>query len=429
MTAVVGLRAGALALNLVVALQLGRMLGVSSFGAYAAGIGLAQILSVLVSLGGGPLVVRGTAAYLASRDAALLRGLLARALQAVLAGSCLVAAAIAGVLLSTGSHSVVTSAMIAGAALVPLLALAVLGQAVLQGLQRMVAAFGPPTVGRPVAMVLMLAILAVAGTHLSATGAVLLQGASIAVGLGLTGVLVSRSLPRDVRRAAPAYATRSWVRSGAAIGLTTGLTAVGLNVGVTLTAAIGGAREAGLLGAATRVSVVVLLLAWAAAEALQPAVARLYASHEIAELQRVVTRTTRYVAGGTVVAAVGAAVLAQPLLDVFGSGFADGATALRLLCLAAVVNALTAPNMTLLLMTEHERGAAAAAAAGVAMTGGLGLLLIPAFGAAGGAAAYVLGSVVRNASASYWTWRRLGIDSTVVGARMRSLTLAPVRES
>ncbi len=429
MTAIVGLRGAALALNLVVALELGRMLGVASFGAYATGVALGQILGVLASLGTGPLVVRGTAGYLASGDAALLRGLLTRALQAVVAASGLAAIAVAAVLLLTGGRSAVTSAMIAGAALAPLLALGVLGQALLQGLQRMVAAFGPTTVGRPLAMLLLLAILAVAGTDVSASGAVLLQGAAVALALCLTAVLVWRRLPGDVRSAAPVHSTRSWLRSGAAMGLAGGLTVVGVNVGVTLTGVIGGSRDAGLLGAATRVSVVVILLAWAAMEALQPTVARLYAARELAELQRVVTRTTRYAAGGTLLAAATVAVLAQPLLSVFGSGFEDGASALRVLCVAAIVNALAAPNMTLLLMTEHERSAAAAAAAGLVATAISAGVLIPAFGAAGGAAAYLCGTVARNVLASRWTWSRLALESTVLGRPPRGVTASPVRET
>jgi O-antigen/teichoic acid export membrane protein len=427
-TAVVGMRAAALALNFGVALELGRTLGVSGFGAYAAGMALGQILSVAASFGGGPLVVRGVAAYLAVDGAALLRGLMARALQVVLAGTCLVGAGAAAVLLLTDARSGVTSAMLAGAALVPLLALAPLGQAALQGSQRMVAAFAPPLLGRPLAMLVLLAALAAGGVHVSATGAVLLQGAALGITLCVTGFLVRRQLAVRVTQAAPAYDTRSWARSGAALGVMAGLTTLGVNVGVTLAGAIASGREAGLLGAATRVSVVVILLAWATVEALQPTVAHLYAAREFAELQRIVTWTTRCVFGGTVLAALGAAVVAEPLLRVFGAGFEDGATALRWLCVAAVVNAVAAPNMTLLAMTEHERAAAGTAAAGVAVTAILCGVLIPRFGAAGGAAAYTAGSVVRNALASHWTLARLGIESTIRGARPGGLRAVSVRE-
>jgi O-antigen/teichoic acid export membrane protein len=417
------MRAAALALNFGVALELGRTLGVSGFGAYAAGMALGQILSVLASFGGGPLVVRGVAAYLASDGAALLRGLLARALQVVLAGTCLVGAGTAAVLLLTDARSGVTSAMLAGSALVPLLALAPLGQAALQGVYRMAAAFAPPLLGRPLAMLVLLAALAAGGVR-----AVLLQGAALGITLCVTGFLVWRHLVVRVKQAAPAYDTRSWARSGVALGVMTGLTALGVNVGVMLAGAIASGREAGLLGAATRVSVVVMLLAWATIEALQPTVARLYAAGEFAELQRIVTWTTRRVFGGTVLAALGAAVVAEPLLRVFGAGFADGATALRWLCVAAVVNAVAAPNMTLLAMTEHERAAAGTAAAGVAVTAILCGVLIPRFGASGAAAAYTAGTVVRNALASHWTLARLGIESTILGARPNGLRALSVRE-
>jgi O-antigen/teichoic acid export membrane protein len=183
---------------------------------------------------------------------------------------------------------------------------------------------------------------------------------------------------------------------------------------------IGAGRDAGLLGAATRVSAVVLLASWAANQAFQPVVARVYASRDLEGLQREVTVLTRRVAVATLVVGALVAALAPWLLGLFGPGFADGASALRLLCLGAVINAAAMANISLLTMTEHERAAAAATAAGLVSTAALCVLLIPPLGAAGGAYAVLAGTVLRNAVASRSTWTRLGLDSTVLGLRPRA---------
>jgi O-antigen/teichoic acid export membrane protein len=204
-----------------------------------------------------------------------------------------------------------------------------------------------------------------------------------------------------------------------AMGVNAGLTAVSGSLGVTLAGILGSARDAGLLGASVRVGTVLLLTAWAANQALSPVVATLYASGDMERLRRGATAVARRVSAATLVVATGVFVLAGPLLSVFGAGFEDGATALRLLCLAGLVNAFAAANSTLLTMTKHERTTAVVAVCGVVMTAILCVALIPPFGAAGGAAAYLGGQIVRNGLASWWTWSLLGVDSTILGRRPR----------
>jgi O-antigen/teichoic acid export membrane protein len=82
-----------------------------------------------------------------------------------------------------------------------------------------------------------------------------------------------------------------------------------------------------------------------------------------------------------------------------------------------VVNAAASVNVTLLNMTEHQRAAAKAAAAGLVTTVSLSAFMIPAFGAAGGAGAFLGGTLVRNVLTSHLTRTKLGLESTVLGRR------------
>jgi O-antigen/teichoic acid export membrane protein len=411
------LRGSGLVLNVAVAVVLGRMLGVRGYGAYAAAIGLATILTAPAALGGRPLLIRGTATYLAAREWGLLRGLIRRSLGVVALTSCVLGAGTCAVILAIGGHSTVKSAMLASAVLLPLMTIGLLTQGLLQGLRRVTAAFAPPTLLRPLVMLAALGLLAALGTDPSPQGAVLLQGIALGLPLVVTALLVRRALPGAVRTASAAYASREWLRRALPMGLSSALFGITGSVGVTLAAAIAGPDEAGLLAGAMRVATAVMLLTWAANEAFQPDVARAWVMGEAESLQRAVTSLTRSVAATTTVAAATVAVLAGPVLRVFGTGFGDGATALRLLCIAVVVNAAGAVNVTLLNMTEHQRGAAQSSAAGLVTTVSLSALMIPAFGAAGGAGAFLGGTLARNLLASHLTRTKLGLESTVLGAR------------
>jgi O-antigen/teichoic acid export membrane protein len=414
---VVALRGAGLVLGFAVALVLGRTLGVDGYGAYTAGLGLASILAVVLTMGSGPLLVRGTARYRAAGDAALLRGLLTRTVQFVLAGSCVVAAGAAGVLALAGPGSDVGSAMLAGIVLAPLVALTLLAQAVLKGLRLMTAAFAPQLVVRPIAVLAGLEILVLAGRTPSAAGAVALQAAATAAVLLIVVIVIANALAGPLRAVSARYDTAAWRRTAVGLGVSSGLSAITASVGVTVVAALSGGHEAGLLGAATRASILVMVISWASNEALQPVVAHLYAEAEREQLQQQVTTITRWVAAGTLIIAVVVGVLAHPVLRAFGHGFGHGATSLRLLCVAAVVNAVASANMTLLQMTEHERSAAAAAAAGFGVTVALSAALIPWVGAPGAAGAFAAGTIARNVLACRRTLSRLGVESTVIGCR------------
>src|SRR5262249_29180535 len=106
---------------------------------------------------------------------------------------------------------------------------------------------------------------------------------------------------------------------------------------------------------------------------------------------------------------------ATPLLSLFGERFTDGATALRLLCLATVINAAATADTLILMMTKHERAAAVATAITVVFNIGLNSFLIPAYGINGAAITMVATMIVRNALSAGLTWTKLGIDSTIAG--------------
>jgi O-antigen/teichoic acid export membrane protein len=121
--------------------------------------------------------------------------------------------------------------------------------------------------------------------------------------------------------------------------------------------------------------------------------------------------------GVTVIVAAALAAAAPLGLPLVGHAFAAGSSPLALLCLAAILNSSFAANGLVLLMAGLERLAAMATGAGTVSCALLAALLIPIAGLRGAAAAVVASTVVSNALASYFTWTRLGLDTSFLGRR------------
>jgi O-antigen/teichoic acid export membrane protein len=186
--------------------------------------------------------------------------------------------------------------------------------------------------------------------------------------------------------------------------------------------AIEGANAAGLFAAATQAMVGFVLVINAARRPLAPLVARLYAADERERLQTELTRATRWVAAATVAGALVMAVLAHPLLSLFGPDFHDAVAALLLLAAAQVVNGWVAFNGTVLIVTGYAHHAARAATAAISVNAALLAVLVPTVGVEGAAIASLVGVSVRNVLNSRTVRRDLGL-------RTGALTFGRLRRS
>ena len=107
-------------------------------------------------------------------------------------------------------------------------------------------------------------------------------------------------------------------------------------------------------------------------------------------------------------------VLAVPhwLLGFFGPAFPAAATALRILAAGQLVNMLTGPIGSILVMTGHERWSMAYSLVAFALAAVLSLTIVPYFGLNGAAAATALVLAFRNISAFWLVSRLVGLKSS-----------------
>jgi O-antigen/teichoic acid export membrane protein len=414
-----GLNVATTVLNFALVVTLARLLGASGYGAYAFAFAWATVLTVPAVLGLTPLVVRNVAAYHQRGAWVLVRGILRRSNQVVLASSALVSfiAAGAGWLL-LGSDSELRGPFLIGMLLVPLLSLVTLRQAAMQGLSRVVVGRVPETVVAPV-LFLAFALVGsgVAGDSFSASWAVALQVAATVLAFLLGAFLLVRTLPSKARAAAPEYDTRAWLRSGLSLLAMSVALAVNLQLGTILVGAIQGSSEAGVFNAASRVALFVSFLYLAATYPLMPAVARLHAAARTEELQRLLTRAVRAIFVCSLPVAAVFLAFASQLLDVFGGGFDAGAASLRILVAGELVKLVTGFAGLTLLMSAHERDFTTAAVAAVALNLALSVALIPGQGAEGAAVATAVSVGAMNVYLAVAVTRRVGVSAALIGIR------------
>jgi O-antigen/teichoic acid export membrane protein len=412
------LHVAARALGFATTLVLAAMLGASGYGAYAWAIAVVTALRVPLTLGRDRLLVREVAAHTAHSEPGFVRGVIGDSARVVVAGSVGLALAGEVALALTGASSPLLSALRVGLLMLPFATLMGAAQGALQGLHRVVASQVPDAVLRPIAFLALIAAVAVAGGgEPTAEAALALQAIATAAALVATVRLLGRSLPASVRSAAPRRDTRAWNRSGLTMALNAGLAVLGQRADLILVGALLGASSAGVYGLAAAAASIAALPFVALSLPLSPLVAEFHARGEGERLARTITVSTRWAVGVTVIAA---AVLAAggPLgLPLLGHAFAAGSGPLALLCLAAIVNAAFSANGLVLLMAGLERAAAVTAAAGTLSCALLAALLIPAWGLYGAAVAAVASTLVRNALSSYFTWTRLGLDTSFLGRR------------
>ncbi len=105
--------------------------------------------------------------------------------------------------------------------------------------------------------------------------------------------------------------------------------------------------------------------------------------------------------------------IGEPMLKLFGPGFAEGYPLLFILVVGVVARAAVGPAESLLTMSGNQNICAAVYALALAVNIGLNVALIPAFGLWGAAIATSVAMVFEAVALSLTVWRKLGIAMVI----------------
>lgn len=166
--------------------------------------------------------------------------------------------------------------------------------------------------------------------------------------------------------------------------------------------------DAGLFAAATRIAALVTFALVPVNSFAAPKIAAFWHQGDAAALRKISRQATWLMMA--VAAPMLAAILAFPglIMSIFGDDFRSAAAILLVLASAQVVNVVTGPVRSLLLMTGNEKShRTASLAGGITILAGC-FILVPPYGGLGAAWAAAASLVVTNLVAAAFVWHRLG---------------------
>lgn len=365
-----------------------RGLDLREAGEFSVGLAVAMLGSVVGRLGMDSLVLRDAA--IAARHGcvvAVYRGAVRMTLLASAAVSACLALATIPISHAFGDGVSPGPLLVAALAVVPLSVLAVQGE-VMKGAGRPGAGSIFQSVVNPAVTLVILVVL----RPTSAVGVIAAMGAGavLAVGAG-HGAVRAGLLPRG-RSARPV----PWRPSGIFAFGAASMWQIGFAwAPVIVLARLAADREVAQYFAGDRLTQVATLVLLSTNAVLGPQVAATWASGDVAQVCRVLRRSSRAFFGLAVVLASAMAVLAVPALGVLGADYRDATDVVRILAIGQFVQLAAGPVSIVASMAGEQRVVhrAGAIALVVQVVGLIGL--VPTWGAAGAASA-TAGALVLN---------------------------------
>lgn len=413
-----GLRIASTGLSFIIGLLLARLLGTAGYGAYTYAITWVGFLAVPGALGLDKLLVREVAIYETTSEWHFMRGLLRWANQTVLIvslGLALLAAFIGSIFAGRQDSLVLISLWIAMVSL-PLVTLTRLRQAVLKGLNRVIAGQVPEMLIQPILFLCFLGI-----TYLL-LGKALTAPRTLGINIAATGIafivgtrVLLKTLPPSIKETGPSYKIREWMRSALPLMLITGMQIINAKTDIIMLGAMKGTKEAGIYSVANRGAEFITFILLAVNTALAPTVASLYAAGDMKKLQDVVTKSTRVILLFSLPIGLALILCGHWFLLLFGEAFTQGRMSLAILSAGQLVNASMGSVGPLLVMTGHERNVAIGVGISAALNIILNALLIPAWSIAGAAIATASSMITWNILLATWVYKTIGIHSTALG--------------
>jgi O-antigen/teichoic acid export membrane protein len=412
------LKISATGLTFLSTVILARLLGTSNFGVYAYAMNWISLLSIPSSLGLNWLLVREVATHKAKSSWELMRGILYWSNQLVLTTSICVAIVtliISWHLRNQGIETITLPFFISLASL-PILALRSQRIAVMQGLQKVVLGQLPEFLIEPI---LFLGLIGILYWKFNASLDVLwVIGAyilTISVTFILGAILLSRSLPSEVRSVKPQYQIKQWIQSALPFMLMGGLQTVNSRADITMLGAIKGADAVAVFVSIDKGVTIIVFILGVVGTVLAPTIASVYAMGNMEKLQKIVTKSARLIILVSLPTTLWFIVFGKWFLSLFGSEYVQGYSGLVILCIAQLFNAAAGSVGVLLSMTGHEKYIAINTGINAGLNIILNAVLIPIWGINGAAIASAITLINSNVFCGFWCIKKLDIHPTAFG--------------
>ncbi len=316
---------GGAGLTCLAQLIIARTIGAASYGIYSYVLAWMTLLAYVATLGFNTVLLRFVPAYSSKEQWSLARGVIQYAFgRSLLVGIAIALFGIAIVWsLARQSRHEMTVSLSIGMAIIPVVALYVLGSAAVRALGGVISAIAPERLVRDsVSIALVLLAAALSTTSVGAPTILMALMAGSAVTAGMVGLSLRKLWPPQLRSVEPAYAPEQWWHLAIPIMIMIGVEVLMSRAGVMLLGWIGDTHAAGIFALGLNLALVLVLPRVAVGTFFSPNVSKLHAHQNDAELQSLFARATVLSLAGTTALALPLLLLTEPLLRFFGEEFA-----------------------------------------------------------------------------------------------------------
>lgn len=400
-----GISASLLFLNGVV---LARILSEEGFGAYEYAFAWTEVLLLFAMLGFDRLLIRLVAEYDNQQNWGRLQGIIKYALHRIsvflIIAMPIIGITVALIVVEHPNAVLIISTFWIALFLLPVRVFLKLNQVILQGLRRVVYAYLPDYIIRPI--LFLLALFFFVDTPQQAYEVHIL---SAILALIVSTLILQRFLPvfKDKAEIQPDI---SWLKTVSPFMLISGLTILNVRGGVTLLGLVTDLETVALYSVATRISWIVALALTSVSAVVAPRIPHLLVDKKLDELQKLVTVTSRI----TTIMALGVIVLfwlfGESILSLFGQEYTEAYYALLILGIGQFIVAMTGVVGWLMMMAGQERPMLKYMGFATISHFVLIFILTPIFGLIGAAIATAIASVIGNIMMSIDVYKRMQIN-------------------
>lgn len=414
--------AGIQATNRILALVLGvvlaRTLGAESYGIYAFAFAIMSLLMVVAEAGVPTLLMREVAASQGQAEWGVLRGVLRRGTQFVTLMATIVSS-LGFVVLWWFADALQPALYFTLALMLLVLPMSALAKTVVYGilgLHRVVVGQAVDMLIRPLLVLFVIVAVFLAWPELrrpQIAMAVQLFGAIVVLLVGAQ--VLKRLLPAEIKKAAPEYKARQWLKSALPFTVIGGASIINTQADMIMIGWLMGSEDVGMYRVSVQGSMLVAFGLQAANAVVAPQFSRLYAQGDMVKLQRLVTQSARAILAVALPLAAAFILAGEVILSwVFGEEYGPAHLSLAILAVGQLINAWFGSVGFLLNMTGQEGVVARILLLTASINIAFNLVLIPLFGLAGAAIAATVSLILWNVLLYRQVQARLGIHSTAI---------------
>lgn len=412
-----GLRIAGMGFGFLVGVQLARGLGSEGYGIYGLAMSIISLLTVPTEFGLPQLLTREVAAAQVKQEWGRLKGILHWSSRVSLLLSLVIGVGVVAWLLLTGRGlgSPLGMTLLAGVAMIPVVAQLSMRAAALRGLQQIVRGQLPDVLLRPMFYSLLLFVVPLWVMPLTPALAMALGVASAAIALMLALHMLRKALPGEARAADAIVDARSWWSSALPMALTEGMRLLQGHVLILLLGTMVVMADVGIYRMASSMMLLIAMPISLFNIVSMPVIARLYSSGDANNLQRLLGMAAAGMTLGAVVLSVPFFIAGGRILgEVFGPEFVAGNPPLLILLLSVMVNAIFGTAGNLLNMTGHQADVTRASLVSLLCLTATAVPLVHYLGIQGAAIAHLVSTIIWNLYMWLVAKARLSLDSSLL---------------